>query len=149
MSICTVARCTGMRQILRLYWTHIQYRRYRYLPDIPPPPCVEVSPWSTASWPPPPLPSSLEWRQPQVPVPNLPTGLRIRPIFRRFRIQQIRMLKTGSGSFWHLPRINSNILIFFHINRIFSDIRMLTFHSQSTPQIFTKGPDPQPDPKRL
>ena len=34
------------------------------------------------------------------------SGLRIRSIFGRIRIQQIRILKTGSGSYWHLPRIN-------------------------------------------
>ena len=41
------------------------------------------------------------------------TGLRIRSIFGqiRIRIQQIRIFKTGSGSgsYWHLPRINSKI----------------------------------------
>ena len=37
----------------------------------------------------------------------LKAGLRIRSIFGRIR--QIRILKTGSGSYWHLPKINSNI----------------------------------------
>jgi len=36
-------------------------------------------------------------------------GLRIRSIFGRIWIQQITILKTGSGSYWRLPRINSNI----------------------------------------
>ena len=40
-------------------------------------------------------------------------GLRIWSIFGRIRIQQIRILRNGSGSYWHLPRINSNIKIFF------------------------------------
>jgi len=50
-------------------------------------------------------------------VPSyLLVGLRIRSIFGRIRIQKIRIFKTGSGSwipdpgsYWHLPRINSNI----------------------------------------
>ena len=36
-------------------------------------------------------------------------GLRIWSIFGRIRIQQIRILKTGSGSYWHFSRINSDI----------------------------------------
>ena len=36
-------------------------------------------------------------------------GLRIRSIFGWIQIQQIRILQTGSGSYCHLPRINSNI----------------------------------------
>ena len=42
-----------------------------------------------------------------------PAGLRIRSIFGRIRIHQIRILKPDPapdpGSYWHLPRINSNI----------------------------------------
>ena len=37
------------------------------------------------------------------------SGLRFRSIFGRIRIQQITILKTGSGPFWRSPRISSTI----------------------------------------
>ena len=44
---------------------------------------------------------------------RLKSGLGIRSIFGRIRIQQIRILNTGSGSYLYSPRINSNSYIFF------------------------------------
>ena len=48
-------------------------------------------------------------------------GLRIRSIFGRIRIQQIRILKTGSGSYWHLKNQFKHQNI-FHIKHISSYI---------------------------
>ena len=72
-----------------------------------------------------------------VPVPTVPEfrilkpRLRIRSIFGRVRIQHIRILSTGSGSYRHSPRINSSIKIFLHTNQISSDISMLRKFSGS------------------
>ena len=57
------------------------------------------------------------WRKQIVSSPPQ-AGLRIRYIFGWIRIRQIRILKTGSGSYQHLPRINSNIYRkpYFYIN---------------------------------
>ena len=54
------------------------------------------------------------------------------------RILKIRICKTGSGSYLHSSRINSNINIFFYFNQMSSDIFMLIFFTEKMEKFIWK-----------